>query len=237
MNQNSAGFVVTIDGPAGSGKSTVAAKLAKKLGFVHLNSGALFRAVALEALARGISLQDDQAVSKLARSLRFSFEVNLDHGGEHGGETNFLVNGLEVGSRIQSTAASEAASKVGLLKNLREVLVDVQRQVAVQHGSVVVEGRDAGTVVFPEARHKFYLDASLDIRAKRRGLDLARLGGQTTSSEDELFARVKSELDARDKRDQTREHSPHRMADNAVLVDTSGLTIDEVVEAICQHLK
>jgi len=235
LNQNSAGFVLTIDGPAGSGKSTVAAKLAKKLGFVHLNSGALFRAVALEALARGISLQDDQAVSELARSLRFSFEVNLDDGGE----TQFLVNGLEVGSRIQSTAASEAASQVGLLKNLREVLVDVQRQVAAQHASVVVEGRDAGTVVFPGARHKFYLDASLDIRAKRRGLDLAKLGGQITdsSSEDELFARVKSELDARDKRDQTREHSPHRKADNAVLVDTSGLTIDEVVEAICQHLK
>lgn len=223
---------MTIDGPAGSGKSTVAAKLAKKLGFVHLNSGALFRVVALEAIAQGIPLQDDQAVSKLARSLCFSFEVNLDDGGG----TRFLVNGLEVGSRIQSTAASEAASKVGLLKNLREVLVDVQRQVAAQHASVVVEGRDAGTVVFPEARHKFYLDASLDIRAKRRGLDLAR---QTTdsSSEDELFSRVKSELDARDKRDQTREHSPHRMADNAVRVDTSGMTIDEVVDAICEHLK
>lgn len=218
-------MIVTIDGPAGSGKSTVARKLAKKLGFIHLNSGALFRAVGLKAVDRGTSLDDDLAVTTLAADTDFRFELASQGEAVGKSETRLLVDGIDVSNRIRSDEAGKLASRIGLLPKLREVLLNVQRNVA-RGCSVVVEGRDAGTVVFPEAEVKFYLDAALDVRAARRFKELAAAGtGEPRSLED-----VKHDMQARDERELTRDIAPLKPAVDALLIDTSDLSVEEVVD-------
>lgn len=217
-------MIVTIDGPAGSGKSTAARNLANKLGFIHLNSGALFRAVGLKARDSGVPLDEDDQVAAVAAGIDFRFEVVEEQGERF---TRLFVDGTDIAARLKGDEAGALASRIGVLPRLREVLTAVQRRVA-ETGSLVLEGRDAGTVVFPESDVKFYLDASIDVRAARRYQELAAAGLAGRVS----FAEVKRDMETRDCREMTREAAPLRKAPGAVVVDTSELTIDEVVEKL-----
>ena len=230
-------FVITIDGPAGSGKSTVARKVANKLGLIHLNSGVLYRALALKAMESGISLADDSLLTGLVSEL--DFKVKL----EDQVRTVLLVDDEDVdsevvgdiGGRIKN--AGEGASQVAVHKGVREALTQVQRNLAKGH-SVILEGRDAGTVVFPDAQFKFYLDANLETRIKRRHKELIgqELVGQAKGMPSEAQAseaQVREELTKRDHRDATRKIAPQVPAKDAIIIDTSSLSVDEVVEKIC----
>ena len=218
--------VITIDGLAGSGKSTVACKLARRLAFIHLNSGALFRAVALCASRDGVDVADNSGVAGVAKGMVFSFALQ----GEN--ETKLYVNDRDVSEEIRSEEAGRLASQIGILPGVRDVLLAVQRRVA-EEFPVVVEGRDAGTVVFPAADRKYYLDAPLEVRATRRLKDeRLRLAAQGDDPDSVTLADIENDLRSRDYRDTTREIAPGVKADDAVLVDTSGLSVDEVVEKL-----
>lgn len=217
-------MIVCIDGPAASGKSTVSAKLAKSLEIIHLNSGALFRAVALKAVE---FKRSDYAV--LASELKFNFDLNSD------GTTSFLVDGEDISSSLTNSEVAETASVISLNPKLREVLVYVQRQVAqLNNNSIVVEGRDAGTVVFPKADYKFFLDASLEVRAKRRYADL--LDGNNKSGISKSYEDFKKDLDKRGKRDQGRKLAPTIAASDAIVVDTNTKSLEQVLEFIKTHI-
>ena len=242
--QNPAYIVVTIDGPAGSGKSTVAYKLARTLAFVHLNSGALFRAVGLEAEARGITVRDpgtfaaenaglssyEESIAEVARSLKFEFILKPS------GETVFLVDGCDKNEQVFSQRAGELASKIAILGMLRQVLLEVQRSVAARV-NVVVEGRDAGTVVFPSAVAKYFLEAGLEVRAKRRFDQIAAAKAEPIQDSDAVLGRIQAELSQRDRRDSTREIAPGIAAADAAKIDTGALSEDQVVESIQTDLK
>ena len=215
-------MIITIDGPAGSGKSTVARKLAMRLAFIHLNSGGLFRAVGLKAVQRGGPTDDDAAVAELARELDFQFELSADS------ETTFRVDGNDIHAKLADEEVGKLASVVGLLPSVRRHLLEVQRAVGQKH-SLVVEGRDSGTVVFPDAEFKFYLNATPDVRAVRR---LKEQRGSRTNLDEVL-----KQIVERDTQDAMREFAPHRKADDALLIDTSELTPEEVVERIAEQMK
>ena len=218
-------MIVTIDGSAGSGKSTVASKLAIRLGFIHLNSGALFRAVALRAQAEGISLDDEHRVAESASALQFEFRRMPD------GATSLLVNGVECGQELHREEAGALASRVAVQPKVRDLLLQVQRAVG-QRESIVLEGRDAGSIVFPNADAKFYLDARPEVRAERRMKEVA---SQEASAEqlEEMLAKI----NARDHRDSTRSLAPQSCPEGALLIDTSAYTPDEVVEQIMEALE
>lgn len=214
---------ITIDGPCASGKSTAARRLAKKLGFIHLNSGALYRAVGLAATEAGYAIDDDDSIAELARSMSYRFVLSDDN------STLLTVNDQDVSDRICSEQAGALASKVGVLPKVREVLTDVQRGVG-KEASVVLEGRDAGTVVFPNAAFKFYLDADLEERVRRRFSELdAKRNGQSKDRELSIDA-VREELQERDHRDSTRAVAPQVKAADALAVDTTKMSADEVVQ-------
>ena len=213
-------MVITIDGPAGSGKSTVARKLANRLGFIHLNSGALFRAVGISASKQGIPLDDDFAVQKVARELTFLFSLDEQK------NTVFLVDGKNISREISEEHVGKLASQVALLPSVREELLNIQRQASKKH-SLVVEGRDSGTVVFPDAEKKFYLDAGLDVRAKRRQGEF----GELHSLEE-----VKKQIESRDLQDSTRKIAPQIVPPGATVIDTSELGVDDVIERMFQEV-
>lgn len=220
--------VITIDGPAGSGKSTVARKLAMKLGFLHVNSGALFRAVGVIARERGVALEDETALANLAKELRFRFERGA------GGETALFADNRDVSAEIRSESAGEIASRVAVLPQLREQLLQVQREVAQNH-AVVVEGRDSGTIVFPDADFKFYLDADPEVRVKRRAAEL--VSDQLSAEEKaKAIALIREEISRRDLRDSTRSIAPQVKAEDAILVDTSNMQVSEVIETLSRKI-
>ena len=202
-------MVIAIDGPAGAGKSSVARAVAAALGFTYLDSGAMYRCVALAGIERGGDLDDAAAMGGLARSLR----VDLD--GER-----VALDGRDVGAAIREPRVTEASSRVSVHPPVREALVARQRQL-IDAGRYVAEGRDIGTVVSPEAPLKVFLTASAEERARRRAAQ---------SGEDE--AAVLAAQRERDERDQTREHSALRAAADAVEIDTTGLWLDEVVDQV-----
>lgn len=223
--------VVALDGVAGVGKSTVARKLAIRLNFVHLNSGALYRAVALRAIREGMSLQDEDAVTQLASRMKFAFRV------DDSGNTVLWIDGQRAGNEIASQEAGKGASEIGTLPRLREVITEVQRKAADEF-PLVVEGRDAGTVVFPRAAFKFFLDASVDVRVERRMKELREKGvlkdanGRARTAEE-----IRAEIIERDHRDMTRTAAPLVKADDAVLVDTSAKTADDVAETLAEIIR
>jgi len=234
-------MVITIDGPAGSGKSTVARKLASKLGFIHLNSGALFRAVALIARERGLSLKDEQEVARLARELNFRFGL------EENSATSFSVDEKDMADALSGEEVGALASSVALLPEVRTVLLEVQRRLGEKH-SLVVEGRDSGTVVFPDADKKFFLVANQGARAQRRLRQL--LFGEESLGlvpsevlkrhgwKDETVAveAIREQLENRDRQDKERKVAPHRKAEDAVEIDTSQIGPEEVVERMLSLL-
>jgi cytidylate kinase len=218
MNEAPARPIVAIDGPAGAGKSTVARRLAAALGYTYIDTGAMYRAVALVAGRREVSLDDSEGLTHLARALDFAFVPD--------GETpRLLVNGEDVSRAIRTPEISRGSSLVSRWPGVRSALVRQQQRLA-EAGGVVMEGRDIGTVVFPNARVKIYLTATVDERARRRCAELQGTD-QPPSLED-----VRREVEERDRRDMEREHSPLRKAEDAVEFYTDGLTIEEVVERL-----
>jgi cytidylate kinase len=209
------GLVVAIDGPAGAGKSTVSFALAARLGYVRIDTGALYRAVALAGDARGVSWDDGPGLAAIARALPLEFR-------RVGDETHLFVDGVDREADLRTPHVSQGASKVAVLADLRDALLGVQQEMG-RAGGVVMEGRDIGTVVFPDADVKFYLTASDEERARRRLRELLQKGTKTTLPE------VLSEIRERDRRDSTREAAPLKRADDAVYVDSTDMDFDGVV--------
>lgn len=210
--------VVAIDGPAGSGKSTVARKVAEALGFTLVDTGAIYRCVALAAKERSVSWDDGPSLGDLAAELRIRFE-RAGLGGR------IWLDGRDVSTAIRTPEVSQGASRVSAHPRVRAALLDTQRALG-QEGGVVLEGRDIGTVVFPDAEIKVFLDAPVEERARRRYVELSERGTP------EPFEQTLAELIERDKRDRNREVAPLRAADDATVVDTGGLSIDQVVARI-----
>lgn len=210
--------VIAIDGPAGAGKSTIAKGLAKELSYIYIDTGAMYRAVAYQALQQGIAADDAQALTKLAAESEIDMRVE-------GGENRILLNGEDVTAEIRLPEVGAMASPVSAIGGVREHLVAQQRRLAAR-GNVVMDGRDIGTVVLPDADCKIFLTASLDERVMRRYTELKAKGLNTTPEE------VKNDIETRDYRDSHRENSPLRQADDAVYLDSTGLGIDEVLAKV-----
>jgi cytidylate kinase len=212
---------VTIDGPSGAGKTTVSILLAERAGMVRIDTGAMYRAVALAARRAGIPWDDGPRLGELTRGLDLSFRTVA-------GSVRVFLGREDVSEAIRTPEMSMGASAVSVHVPVREALVAKQREMG-EGGGVVLEGRDTGTVVFPDAEAKFFLDAAAAVRALRRFRELGPAGGQS-------YEEVLSDVLRRDVRDSTRENSPLRVADGAVYVDTTTLSVGEVVEAILRLL-
>lgn len=214
-------IIVAIDGPAGAGKTTLARRVARKLGFVHINSGAMYRAIALWALRTSTGLDDMHRLEQLAAHARIEFGLTNGH---------ILLNGEDVTDEIRSAEVSAAASRVSAVPGVRRALLGVQRQIA-EVASVVMEGRDIGTVVFPNAHVKIFVDADPKERARRRTLEYEERGQRAEA------ASIAAELAERDHRDRTRSEAPLVQAPDAEFVDTTHHTIDEVEEIILRLVR
>ncbi|MGZ4682143.1 MAG: (d)CMP kinase [Acidimicrobiales bacterium] len=208
--------VIAIDGPAGSGKSTVARALADRLGLRYLDTGAMYRSVAFASMRRGIDIEEAESVGKVARDL----DLRMDDDG------TIMVDGVDATIEIRGPEVTRAVSIVAANPEVRKQMRQRQREWATKFGGGVLEGRDIGTVVFPDAELKVYLDASPEVRASRRSREVAELAYET----------VASDLARRDALDQGRADSPLREADDAVVIDTSDLTVDDIVDAVLGHL-
>jgi cytidylate kinase len=216
-------LVVAIDGPAGAGKSTVARMLAERMGYSLLDTGAIYRTLALLAERAGVPWTDGPRVAGLAEGidLRFQFEAGINR---------VFVNGADVTTDIRTPQISDGASRVSALPEVRAALLDLQRRLGAA-GGVVVEGRDIGTVVFPTAEAKFFLTASETERARRRTAELLAAGRPADPAE------VLADIQARDLRDSTRAVAPLRLADDALEVDSGGMTPDEVVSLMLERVQ
>ena len=207
-------LIIAIDGPSGAGKGTIARAIARELGYRHIDSGAMYRAVGWKAIRNGVPLDNEAAVAALAEQSRIDVS-----------STAITIDDVDVSRAIRTPEIDRAAAAVARLPRVRGVLVDRQRQLGVG-GGIVMEGRDIGTVVFPDADVKVYLDASPEERARRRSVDPAHTGVPAAVSE------VATLLTQRDEQDRTRTVSPLFAAKDAVHVDTTGKDVDEVVDAV-----
>lgn len=215
-------FVVAIDGPAGAGKSTVAQLAAKKLGFTYIDTGAMYRAVAWKTLQQQKTV-DDELILQVVKDI----DVNLVYAD---GKTKVMVDGKDVSQAIRTPEVSAIVSKVAALGPVREKMVDLQRKMA-DRGNVLMDGRDIATNVLPNANVKIFLTASIEERAKRRFKEMQTKGYAVT------LEKLQADIAARDKADSEREISPLVQAKDAVLLDTTGLSIAEVVERILAMCK
>jgi CMP/dCMP kinase len=209
-------LIIAIDGPAGAGKSTIASRLARKLGYVNLESGAMYRALALKAIDHDISFDDEPALVKLAEESRIQLEPTV-------GGNRTLLDGHDVSSRIRERDVTEAASRVSVHPRVRAWMVARQREMGAG-GGVVMEGRDIGTKVFPDADLKIFLDADPVVREKRR-MEQQKIKGEVAAS-------VAADLRERDRRDRTRKTSPLQAAADAVVIDSTKLSEDQVLARV-----
>lgn len=210
------GLTVAIDGPSGAGKSTVAKALAERLGYIYIDTGAMYRSLALRVKEEAISFEEESAIGRLASSLRLTFA-------KQGGQTRVRSNGKDVTEAIRTPEISRLASLISRQKAVRKALVRLQRQMG-KEGGVILEGRDIGTVVFPNAEVKFYLDAESDERAKRRYEELTGKGVKVD------FKETRDELVQRDHHDMHRTHSPLKRAKDAVYIDSTHRPVEEIVD-------
>ncbi len=209
-------LIIAIDGPAGAGKSTIASRLARKFGYVNLESGAMYRALALKAIDNDVSFDDEPALVKLAQESRIQLEPTA-------GGNRTLLDGRDISSRIRERDVTEAASRVSVHPGVRAWMVARQREMGAG-GGVVMEGRDIGTKVFPDADLKIFLDADPVVREKRR-MEQQKIKG-------EVAANVAADLRERDRRDRTRAASPLQAAEDAVVIDSTKLSEDQVLARV-----
>jgi len=215
--------IIAIDGPSGAGKSTLAQRLAQELGFIYLDTGAMYRALALKLLRQAVDLADDARVNEVVRQTAIDLR-------ENGGRLEVLLDGRDVAAEIRTPEVSQMASKSSALKVVRARLLELQREMG-RRGSVVAEGRDIGTVIFPEAEVKVFLDASTRERARRRYQELLAAGRAVD------FAETFREMEERDKRDSERDIAPLRQAADAVRVDTSSVDAESVAALVLDLVK
>jgi len=220
--------IVAIDGPAGAGKSTVAKQLAQKLGFLHIDTGAMYRSVTLSALRQKANLESDSELEKIAMESK----VELKPGEP---ENVVLLNGEDVSKQIRTPEVTKASAYIANSVPVRKILVARQQQMgrvdSAPYGGAVLEGRDIGTDVFPDAQYKFFLDASVETRAKRRLRDLKKAGAQAT------LEQVMAEVQARDDRDTQRLVGGLRKTTESIVMDHSDLTVDQSAEALFQFIR
>jgi cytidylate kinase len=209
-------LVIAIDGPSGSGKSTVGKAIARRLGYLYIDSGAVYRAVGQKALDTNTPLEDAASVARLARQASIKLEGDPDH-------LQVLLDGSDVSEQIRLPDASHASSVVATIPEVRDAVVEKLREMA-RAGGVVMDGRDIGTKVFPDAQVKLFLDASLDVRARRRCEEERERGRDVTVEQ------IRAELETRDRRDRERTATPLVKAPDAVFIDTSDLPLDAVIE-------
>jgi cytidylate kinase len=214
-------LLITIDGPAGAGKTTVSRALAARLGYRYIDTGALYRAVALAVKTRGIDPQSDAELKQLCNGLKLAFVVN-----EAG--LRLISNGQDISERIRTPEITMLASAVSARPVVREYLLDLQKDMG-SDKAAVFEGRDMGTVVFPAADVKFFLDASTRKRAERRFDELKSKSGQSLDE-------VERDIQQRDQNDSTREVAPLKPAPDAIIIDSTDLTVEQVVELMVSHL-
>lgn len=215
---------IAIDGPAGAGKSTVAKRIAEIMHLTYVDTGAMYRALGLKAVRNGIDPGDAEAVAPMLTDTTVTFiKIN--------GEQHVVLDGEDVNEFIRTEEISHAASVISTLPEVRRKLVDLQREIA-RSTDTVMDGRDIGTVVLPNTPYKFYVTASAEVRAKRRFVEYQKKGilGDMT------YEDVLNEVKARDERDMNREFSPLRPAENAVIIDTSEMSIDEAVDAVIEDI-
>ncbi|MGQ9799122.1 MAG: (d)CMP kinase [Ignavibacterium sp.] len=215
-------LIIAIDGPAGSGKSTTAKLLAKKLGYLYIDTGAMYRAVTLYAIKNNL-LDDEKKIIDLASQL--NIELKFENG-----QTKVSVNGKDVTEEIRSLEVNQNVSPVSMIEGVRKILVEKQKKMG-KNGGVVMEGRDITTVVFPNADVKIYLTATIDERARRRALEFAQKGQQVDTEQ------VKQNILERDRIDSSRDVSPLTKSPDAVEIDTSNLSIEQQVEQILEEAK
>jgi len=216
-------LTIAIDGPAGAGKSTIAARLARKLGYANLESGAMYRALALKAIRNDISFDDEAALLALAKSSQIRLEPTREG-------NRVYLDGMDVSQRIREQDVTNAASRVSIHPAVRQWMVERQRELG-QGGGVIMEGRDIGTKVFPDADVKIFLDAQPKVRQERRILQRTEKGGKVEPQ------RIAAELRERDLRDRTRAISPLVPAQDATVIDSSHLSIDQVVDKIDELIR
>jgi CMP/dCMP kinase len=217
------GLIIAIDGPSGAGKSTVTKQLAKRLGYLHIDTGAMFRAVALSVQRAGVSPSDDAALARLLSGLAIAFSRTAD-------SYRVLVNGEDVSAAIRTPEISLLTARIAANKRVRDFLLEQQRAMG-RDGGVVLEGRDIGTVVFPEAQVKFFLFASAEERGRRRFLELQAKG------EDVSLEQTIAEVRERDEQDRTREHAPLCRAEDAIDIDSTAMSIADVIDGMEQVVR
>ena len=215
-------MIIAIDGPAASGKSTSAKLLAEKLNFLYLDTGAMYRCIALSIIENEIDIKNESSVKKFISNFKLELKT-VD------GAPDFLVNGSSVSKKIRTAAISKKVSAISAIPAVREYMVGLQRSFA-KNNNCVVEGRDIGTVVFPDAEIKFYIIASVKIRAERRKLELQNIGETISLTE------LQKDIKARDKYDSERSHSPLKKAINAIQIDTTKMNINEQVNYMISHI-
>lgn len=214
--------IITVDGPSGAGKGTLCYALAEKLGFDFLDSGAIYRITALDALKKQVNLENEDAVAEVGRNLNVQFVPD-------NGEVNVILDGENVGDQIRTAEAGQNASKVAAFPKVREALLQRQRNFACEKG-LVADGRDMGTIVFPEAQVKLFLDASAEERAKRRVKQLQLKGFNAN------FEQILGEIKERDYRDRNRAVAPLVPAKDALVLDSTHLSIDEVIRQALEYI-
>lgn len=217
-------MIIAVDGPAGSGKSTVSKEVARKKGLLYIDTGAMYRALTLKAMSSKLDLLNENAIIGLAQNTRIDLTYKQDDG------LSVFLDGEDVTDKIRTPELTNNVKFISGVAGVREEMVKMQRAAARIGAGAVLEGRDIGTIVFPDADKKFYLDADINERTKRRYKELVKAGQAVSLSDVEEDVRI------RDKNDIEREYGPLKKADDAIVVDTTGLTVDQVVEKILSYI-